>query len=434
MTQAKSKTHMAAAYDPASVESRVYGRWMDGGYFTPKVDRSRSPFVVIMPPPNVTGELHMGHALMAAIEDLLVRWRRMRGEPTLYLPGTDHAGIATQVVVERMLADEGLDRRELGRERFIERVWDWVDQSGDRIYEQFKRLGVSCDWTRSRFTLDEGPSRAVRTTFVNLYKKGLIYRGERITNWCPRCMTALSDLEVDHQDEEGSLYFVRYRDEDGGDGVTIATTRPETLLGDTGVAVNPEDGRYAEVAGRRVVLPVLGRTIPVVADEAVDPEFGTGALKVTPGHDPSDFEIGQRHGLPVVNVMNLDGTMNEEAGPLSGSGQVRMPRQDRGAARTGRPADPGRSEPARRGSLRQVRRGGRADRQRPVVRENGPLGGAGPRGGERRPHKDHPGKVLQDLLQLDGRHPGLVRKPPAMVGPPHSRLVLRRVRRGYRRD
>ena len=318
MTQARQKTRMAAAYDPASVESRVYGRWMDGGYFTPEVDRSRSPFVVIMPPPNVTGELHMGHALTAALEDLMVRWHRMNGEPTLFLPGTDHAGIATQVVVERMLAADGISRHDLGRDRFVKHVWEWVDRYGDRINQQYRRLGVSCDWTRSSFTLDEGPSRAVRTTFVNLYKKGLIYRGERITNWCTRCSTALSDLEVDHQEEEGSLYYVRYRAEDGRDGVVVATTRPETLLGDTGVAVNPEDGRYTGLVGNRVVLPVLGRRIPVVADEAVDAEFGTGALKVTPGHDPSDFEIGQRHGLPIVNVMNLDGTMNEAAGPYEG--------------------------------------------------------------------------------------------------------------------
>ncbi len=318
MTQARQKTRMAAAYDPASVESHVYGRWMEGGYFTPEVDRSRSPFVVIMPPPNVTGELHMGHALTAALEDLMVRWHRMKGEPTLFLPGTDHAGIATQVVVERMLAADGISRHDLGRDRFVERVWEWVDRYGDRINQQYKRLGVSCDWTRSSFTLDEGPSRAVRTTFVNLYKKGLIYRGERITNWCTRCSTALSDLEVDHQVEEGRLYYVRYRAEDGGEGVVVATTRPETLLGDTGVAINPEDGRYTGLVGSSVVLPVLGQAIPVVADGAVDPEFGTGALKVTPGHDPADFDIGQRHGLPIVNVMNLDGTMNEAAGPYQG--------------------------------------------------------------------------------------------------------------------
>ena len=312
---------MPRAYEPKGVEGRIYDRWVEGGFFTPTVDRSKPPFVIIMPPANVTGELHMGHALTFALEDLMVRWHRMKGEPTLFLPGTDHAGIATQVVVERMLAGDGVSRHELGRDRFVERVWEWVDQYGDRIYEQIKRLGASCDWTRRRFTLDEGPSRAVRASFVNLYKKGLIYRGERITNWCPRCSTALSDLEVKHQEESASLYFVRYLAENGGDGVTVATTRPETLLGDTGVAVNADDDRYADMVGKSVVLPVLGRVIPVVADEAVDPEFGTGALKVTPGHDPTDFEIGQRHSLPIVNVMNLDGTMNENAGPYKGQGR-----------------------------------------------------------------------------------------------------------------
>ena len=318
MTQAPSRREIPKAYDPQVVERRIYDLWVEGGYFTPVIDRSQDPFVVIMPPPNVTGELHVGHALTFALEDLMVRWHRMKGEPTLFLPGTDHAGIATQWVVERMLASDGISRHDLGRERFVERVWSWVDQYGDTIVEQLKRLGASCDWTRLRFTLDEGPSRAVRTTFVNLYKKGLIYRGERITNWCPRCASALSDLEVKHRDESANLYYIRYLMEDGGGAVTVATTRPETLLGDTGVAVNAEDARYSHLVGRKVVLPVLGRLIPIVADEAVDPEFGTGALKVTPGHDPADFEIGQRHDLPIVNVMNLDGTMNENAGPYQG--------------------------------------------------------------------------------------------------------------------
>jgi valyl-tRNA synthetase len=300
------------------VEQRTYDFWLQGGYFTPTIDRSRQPFTIIMPPPNVTGELHMGHALTIALEDLMTRWHRMKGESALYLPGTDHAGIATQVVVERVLAGDGITRHDLGRERFVERVWTWVDQYGGRIYEQVKRLGASCDWTRQRFTLDEGPSRAVRTTFVNLYKKGLIYRGERITNWCPRCRTALSDLEVKHKEENGNLYHIRYMLADGPGFVTVATTRPETLLGDTAVAVNPNDERYADVAGRNVILPVLRRAIPVIADIAVDPEFGTGALKVTPGHDPNDFEIGQRRALPTVNIMNLDGTLNEDAGPYQG--------------------------------------------------------------------------------------------------------------------
>jgi valyl-tRNA synthetase len=318
MTQADSRREIPKAYDPKSVEQRIYDLWVQGGYFIPTIDPDREPFVVIMPPPNVTGELHVGHALTVALEDLMVRWHRMKGEPTLYLPGTDHAGIATQWVVERMLAADGITRHELGRERFTERVWAWVDQYGDAILEQLKRLGASCDWTRRSFTLDEGPSKAVRATFVNLYKKGLIYRGERITNWCPRCSTALSDLEVKHQEESASLYYIRYLLEDGSGSLTVATTRPETLLGDTAVAVNPEDERYVAVIGKNVILPVLKRVIPVVADDAVDPEFGTGALKVTPGHDPADFEIGQRHDLPVVSVMDLDGSMNENAGNYQG--------------------------------------------------------------------------------------------------------------------
>ena len=322
MAQKPRSTAMSKAYDPKAVEGDVYDLWMKGGYFTPEVDPDREPFVIIMPPPNVTGELHLGHALTTALEDLMVRWHRMKGEPTLFLPGTDHAGIATQVVVERMLADDGVSRHDIGRLEFVRHVWEWVDRYGGRIHEQIKRLGGSCDWTRLAFTLDEGPNRAVRTTFVNLYKKGLIYRGERITNWCPRCATALSDLEVVHRDEASALYHIRYRAEDGGDGVVVATTRPETMLGDTGVAVHPDDSKYAGRVGSNVVLPIMNRAIPIVADEAVDPEFGTGALKVTPGHDAADFEIGGRHGLPAINVLNDDGTLNENAGPYSGVGRA----------------------------------------------------------------------------------------------------------------
>ena len=318
MTRTASRRDIPKTYDPKAVEQRIYDLWLERGYFTPTIDRSRQPFVVIMPPFNVTSELHVGGALVIALEDLMVRWHRMKGEPTLYLPGTDHAGIATQWVVERMLASDGITRQDLGRERFVERVWTWVDQYGDAILEQLKRLGASCDWTRRRFTLDEGPSRAVRTTFVNLYNKGLIYRGERIINWCPRCATALSDLEVKHQEESASLYYIRYPLEDGSGAITVATTRSETLLADTAVAVNPDDDRYTEHIGKNVVIPVLKRVMPVIADAAVDPEFGTGAVKVTPGHDPTDFEIGQRHGLPIINVMNPDGTMNENAGHYQG--------------------------------------------------------------------------------------------------------------------
>ena len=244
------------AYDPGAVEQRLYGSWMEGGYFTPTIDPEKEPFVVIMPPPNVTGELHIGHALQATLADIMVRWHRMKGDPTLWLPGADHAGIATQVMVERSLADEGgLTRQQLGREGFLERVWDWVRLYGHTIDEQHKRLGASCDWTRRRFTLDEGPSLAVRTTFANLYEKGLIYRGERIINWCPRCSTALSDLEVDHEEEQSFLYHIRYPLEDRDGFLTVATTRPETLLGDTGVAVNPDDDRYRHLVGAASCCP-----------------------------------------------------------------------------------------------------------------------------------------------------------------------------------
>ena len=318
MSQRTSLSEIPRTYEPQKVEKRIYDFWSDAGYFTPEIDPDREPFTVIMPPPNVTGELHMGHALTIALEDLMVRWHRMKGDPSLYLPGSDHAGIATQVVVERMLAGEGVTRHDLGRDGFNETVWKWVDNYGSRIYEQTKRIGASCDWSRTAFTLDEGPSTAVRTTFVNLYRKGLIYRGERITNWCPRCHTALSDLEVKYGDENGNLYHIRYALEDGSGALVVATTRPETLLGDTAVAVNPEDERYTEHIGKSAILPVLGRKIPVIGDEAVELGFGTGALKVTPGHDATDFEIGQRNALETVSVMNLDGTLNENAGPYEG--------------------------------------------------------------------------------------------------------------------
>jgi len=303
------------AYEPKGVEERLYKLWMQKGYFAPKIDPSQRPFVIIMPPPNVTGELHLGHALTATLEDVLVRWHRMKGQPTLWLPGSDHAGIATQVVVEQDLLKEGKTRYQLGREAFIEKVWEWVRKYGRTISEQHKRLGASCDWDRERFTLDEGPSKAVRTTFVNLYRKGLIYRGERIINWCPRCTTALSDLEVEHQQVSSNLYYIRYKLTDRAGYVTVATTRPETLLGDTAVAVHPEDERFKHLVGQKATLPSLGRIIPIIADEAIDPSFGTGALKLTPAHDPVDFDIAQRHNLDAINVLNLDGTMNDNAGP-----------------------------------------------------------------------------------------------------------------------
>ena len=328
-------SEMARAYDHHQVEERLYRFWEEGGYFRPRMVPGRAPFVITMPPPNVTGALHLGHAMTATIEDILTRWHRMRGDPTLWLPGEDHAGIATQNVVERELAGEGLTRHDLGRERFLERVWEWVRVYRARITHQHRRLGVSCDWERERFTLDAGLSFAVRTAFVRLFQKGLIYRGTRLVNWCPRCLTALSDLEVEHEEEAGHLWYIRYPllderftgpgpwgsgrwAEGAQEFITVATTRPETLLGDTAVAVHPGDERFSALVGRRAVLPGVNRIIPIIADEAVDPAFGTGAVKVTPAHDPVDDEIGRRHGLPAVNILEPDARMNEEAGPYAG--------------------------------------------------------------------------------------------------------------------
>ncbi len=314
-----TSAQMPRAYNAADVERRIYQNWLDNDYFHTLPETGRKPYVIIMPPPNVTGELHLGHALEKALEDALIRYRRMTGVPTLWLPGTDHAGIATQWVVERQLLDEGTSRHDMGREAFVERVWQHVEKSGGIIHEQSRRLGISADWERHKFTLDAGPSNAVRKTFVSLYEKGLIYRHERIINRCVRCATALSDLEVDYQDVDGHLYHIRYPLEDDPDKyVTVATTRPETMLGDTGVAVHPGDPRYDGIRGRNVVLPIMGRTIPVVGDEAIDPEFGTGALKVTPAHDPVDFEVGQRHRLDAPNVIGEDGNMTEVTGKYAG--------------------------------------------------------------------------------------------------------------------
>ena len=314
---------MSSAYDAANVEQRVYQDWQSKGYFNAEIEKGQEPYVIIMPPPNVTGELHLGHALEKAIEDALVRWRRMTGVPTLWLPGSDHAGIATQWAVERQLAAEGTSRHDLGREKFLEMVWEHVGKTGGIIHEQSRRLGISCDWDRHRFTLDPGPAKAVRTAFVNLYKKGRIYRHERIINWCTRCATALSDLEVDYQDTDGKLYHIRYPLEDDPKSfITVATTRPETMVGDTGVAVHPEDERYAKIVGQNAVLPIMNRPIPVVGDDAIDREFGTGALKVTPAHDPVDFEIGERHGLEVFNVIGPDGNLTAAAGKYEGAGRT----------------------------------------------------------------------------------------------------------------
>jgi valyl-tRNA synthetase len=309
---------LAKAYEPAAVEAKWYRVWRERGYFHGDEKRPGKTFSMVIPPPNVTGSLHMGHALNNTIQDILVRTHRMLGDVTLWIPGTDHAGIATQNVIERKLAAEGTDRRALGREKFVERAWSWKKESGSTITRQLARLGVSCDWERERFTMDEGLSRAVREVFVTLYEEGLVYRDRYLINWCPRCRTALSDLEAEHQETAGSLYYLRYPYADGSGAIVVATTRPETLLGDTAVAVHPDDERYRDKIGKEVILPALGRRIPIIADPIVSREFGTGAVKITPGHDPNDFLTGKRHGLPMISVMDADAKMTAEAGPYVG--------------------------------------------------------------------------------------------------------------------
>jgi len=312
------KGELPKGYDPKNVEEKWYEYWEKNGFFRPDMESDGPPYCIVIPPPNVTGTLHMGHALNNTLQDILIRYKRMKGYKTLWQPGTDHAGIATQNVVERDLASKGQSRHQVGRERFVELVWEWKEKYGNIIINQLKRLGCSCDWSRTRFTMDEGLSQAVKEVFVRLYKQGLIYRGDYIINWCPRCQTALADLEVEHEELKSHLYYIRYPLEDGSGYLVVATTRPETLLGDTAVAVNPEDLRYGNLVGKKVLLPILERHIPVISDPYVDPEFGTGALKITPAHDPNDFVIGQNHCLEAIKVIDERGIMNSLAAQYEG--------------------------------------------------------------------------------------------------------------------
>ena len=313
------RKELPKTYEPQEVEGKIYQSWMDAGCFKAAPNPDKKPFCIVMPPPNVTGQLHMGHAMDATLQDILIRYKRMQGYEALWMPGTDHAGIATQIKVEEELRkNEGLTRYDLGREKFLERVWDWKHKYGDRIVEQQKKLGASCDWDRARFTMDEGCSRAVREAFCELYDKGLIYKGSRIINWCPHCLTALSDAEVEYQDKPGHLWYIRYPLADGSGDLVVATTRPETMMGDTGVAVNPEDERFKHLVGKTCILPIMNREIPIVADEYVELGFGTGAVKMTPAHDPNDFEVGLRHNLEVIRCIDDDGKINENGGPYNG--------------------------------------------------------------------------------------------------------------------
>ena len=376
-----------SAYEPAAVEPKWYAFWEDGGFFRASPDavleEGKRPFVIPMPPPNVTGRLHMGHALQDTVQDLLVRYHRMRGDEALWIPGMDHAGIATQNVVERQLRESGLDRKEMGREAFLENVWDWTREYGGIILQQKRRLGDSCDWRYERFTLDEGLSRAVQHVFVTLYEQGLVYRGDYLVNWDPENQTVISNEEVDNVERPGHLWTVRYPvvGEDGqptGEHVDIATTRPETIPADTAVAVHPEDERFRALVRKRVRVPVVGRLVPVIADETIKPDFGTGALKVTPGHDENDYAIGQRHGLETVSLMNLDGTLNEEGRALRRPRPLRGPSADRGRPGSERPARQDRGLPAHGPDLVAVEGRDRAALVAAVVRGDAAAGGEGP--------------------------------------------------------
>ncbi|HRX43192.1 MAG TPA: valine--tRNA ligase, partial [Clostridia bacterium] len=309
---------LGKTYEPQNIEDGIYKEWMEKGYFHAEVDETKKPFTIVIPPPNITGQLHMGHALNNTLQDVVIRMKRMQGYSALWLPGTDHASIATEAKIVEAMKEEGISKADIGREGFLKRAWEWNDKYGSRIVEQLKRLGSSCDWDRLRFTMDDGLSKAVTTVFVRLYEKGLVYKGERIINWCPVCNTSISDAEVEYSEKEGSLWHIRYPIKDSTEFVTVATTRPETMLGDTAIAVHPDDDRYRHLVGKTVILPLMDREIPIVADEYVEKDFGTGMVKVTPAHDPNDFEIGERHNLPIIKVINDDATMGDSAGRFAG--------------------------------------------------------------------------------------------------------------------
>lgn len=310
--------NIAKQYDPSQVEDRLYAQWMEQGYFHAVPDKNKKPYTIVIPPPNITGQLHMGHALDNTLQDILIRTKRMQGFSALWLPGTDHASIATEAKIVDAMAKEGITKEMLGREKFLERAWEWKKVYGGRIVEQLKKLGSSCDWERERFTMDEGLSKAVQEVFLKLYEKGLIYKGERITNWCPKCNTSISDIEVEYEEQAGHFWHIKYQVKDSGEFIVVATTRPETMLGDTAVAVNPEDERYAHLVGKTLILPLVNREIPVIADSYVDKDFGTGCVKITPAHDPNDYEVGLRHNLPQIRVMDDNAIMNENAGQYKG--------------------------------------------------------------------------------------------------------------------
>ena len=424
-----TKDELAKAYDPKPVEEKWGQFWLDEGLFVGDPKSSKPKFSMVLPPANVTGILHMGHALCFTLPDIITRWKRMQGYNCMWLPGTDHASIAVHNVIEKRLAEKGLTREKIGREEFLRIAWDWKDKYAGVITGQLKKLGASLDWSRERFTMDEGFSRAVIQVFVSLYNEGLIYRDYFLVNRCPHCRTVLSDIEIEHKDVRGKLWYVRYPVEGSDESVTVATTRPETMLGDTAVAVHPDDERYRHLHGKRVILPIQNRSIPVITDERVERDFGTGAVKVTPAHDPVDFELGKKHGLEQVIVIDGSGKMTDEAGPefagldrFAARAKVVEKLQALGAPRQGRGPRPRRRpllplpEHHRAAPLVAVVRPHQAARRRGHPRRRGRL------------DRIHPGELGQDLFRMDVQHPRLVHLAPALVGPPHPGLVLPRLR------
>ena len=431
----RARLEATTRYDPSEVEGRILERWLEGGYFHPPAEGTPADnFSVAIPPPNVTSALHMGHALNGTIQDALVRLNRMRGRNTLWVLGTDHASIAVHALLEKELRAEGTSRYELGREAFLERAWAWKEKYGSQIVEQLKRLGASCDYERERFTLDEGYVRAVYRVFVRLYEKGYIYRDNYMVNWDVGSRSVISDLEVENREVTDTLYSIAYSIEDSDEVLTVATVRPETMLADTAVAVNPTDERYKALIGRHCVLPLVGRRLPVIADEHVDPEFGTGALKITPGHDPNDFEIGRAHGLEEVVVIGEDGRMTAEAGERFTGLTVAEAHEAVVTALREEGQDPSRGALHPLGPLLAPLRGAdRATDLVAVVLSHGRARGAGDRGRRAGPGADHPRATQARLPGVDAEHPPLVHLPPALVGAPAAGLVLRCLRGDLRR-
>ena len=445
-------------YQPADIESRMSRIWEESGAFKAgrPERRDAEPFTIVIPPPNVTGSLHMGHALNNTLQDILCRFERMRGRDVLWQPGTDHAGIATQMVVERQLMErQEPGRRDMGRAKFLERVWQWKAESGGVIVNQLKRLGASCDWSRERFTMDEGLSRAVAKVFVELHREGLIYKDKRLVNWDPKLLTAISDLEVQQTEVKGNLWYLRYpiegktfNPDDPSTFIVVATTRPETMLGDTAVAVHPENERLGHLIGQHVILPLVGRRIPIIGDDYADPEKGSGAVKITPAHDFNDFEVGKRHGLPQISVLDREGSLalvdNEDylrglpegasqlAEELNGVDRFAAPQADRRPAGGFRLPGEDRTEHAYGAAWRSLRRGHRALSDRPVVCRRQDHGAARDRGGAQRRDDIRAEELGKDLFRVDGEHPALVHLAPALVGPSDSGLV-RAGRQGVRR-